>query len=210
MCIRPARLEADVTVDPLAVIGADAEIGAGTVIAAGAVIGPGVRIGRDCAIGAGATIQHALIGDRVDHPSGRAHRPGRFRLSCRARKAIRKFRRPAASSSRTTWRSAPTPPSTAAPPAIPSSARAPRSTIWCKSRTTCSIGRHCLIAVADRHIRQLQSGRFRHDGRAGRHGRPSSPSATGAMLGAQSRRHDRCSRRRPLASARRPSRCASG
>jgi UDP-3-O-[3-hydroxymyristoyl] glucosamine N-acyltransferase len=60
-----ARLEANVTVDPLAVIGADAEIGAGTVIAVGAVIGPGVCIGRDCAIGAGATIQHALIGDRV-------------------------------------------------------------------------------------------------------------------------------------------------
>ena len=34
-----ARLEANVTVDPLAVIGADAEIGAGTVIAVGAVIG---------------------------------------------------------------------------------------------------------------------------------------------------------------------------
>ena len=30
-----------------------------------AVIGPDVRIGRDCAIGAGATIVHALIGDRV-------------------------------------------------------------------------------------------------------------------------------------------------
>src|ERR1700733_14021733 len=42
-----ARLEANVTVDPLAVIGADAEIGAGTVIAAGAVIGPGARIGQD-------------------------------------------------------------------------------------------------------------------------------------------------------------------
>jgi UDP-3-O-[3-hydroxymyristoyl] glucosamine N-acyltransferase len=60
-----ARLEANVTVDPLAVIGTDAEVGAGTVIATGAVIGPGVCIGRDCAIGAGTTIQHALIGDRV-------------------------------------------------------------------------------------------------------------------------------------------------
>jgi UDP-3-O-[3-hydroxymyristoyl] glucosamine N-acyltransferase len=72
-----ARLEANVTVDPLAVIGAQAEIGAGTVIAAGAVIGPGVCIGRDCAIGAGATIQHALIGDRVlIHPGVRIGQDG--------------------------------------------------------------------------------------------------------------------------------------
>jgi UDP-3-O-[3-hydroxymyristoyl] glucosamine N-acyltransferase len=60
-----ARLEANVTVDPLALIGPRAEIGSGSLIAAGAVIGPDVRIGRDCAIGAGATILHALIGDRV-------------------------------------------------------------------------------------------------------------------------------------------------
>jgi UDP-3-O-[3-hydroxymyristoyl] glucosamine N-acyltransferase len=72
-----ARLEANVTVDPLAVIGAHAEIGAGTVIAAGAAIGPGVRIGRDCAIGAGATVQHALIGDRVIiHPGVRIGQDG--------------------------------------------------------------------------------------------------------------------------------------
>jgi UDP-3-O-[3-hydroxymyristoyl] glucosamine N-acyltransferase len=72
-----AKLEAGVTVDPLAVIGADAEIGSGTVIAAGAVIGPGVCIGRDCAIGAGATIQHALIGDRVIvHPGVRLGQDG--------------------------------------------------------------------------------------------------------------------------------------
>ncbi len=46
-------------------------------IAAGAVIGPGVCIGRDCAIGAGATIQHALIGDRVIiHPGVRIGQDG--------------------------------------------------------------------------------------------------------------------------------------
>jgi UDP-3-O-[3-hydroxymyristoyl] glucosamine N-acyltransferase len=72
-----ARLEAGVTVDPLAVIGPGAEIGAGTVIAAGAVIGPGVCIGRDCAVGAGATIQHAVIGDRVIvHPGARIGQDG--------------------------------------------------------------------------------------------------------------------------------------
>ena len=60
-----AHLESGVTLDPLAVVGPRAEIGAGTVIAAGAVIGPDVRIGRNCSIGAGATILHALIGDRV-------------------------------------------------------------------------------------------------------------------------------------------------
>jgi UDP-3-O-[3-hydroxymyristoyl] glucosamine N-acyltransferase len=60
-----ARLESDVTIDPAAVIGPRAEIGAGTVIGPTAVIGPEVRIGRDCMIGAGATVTHALIGDRV-------------------------------------------------------------------------------------------------------------------------------------------------
>ena len=66
-----ARLESGVTIDPAAVIGPRAEIGAGTVIAPDAVIGPDVRIGRDCVIGAGATIVHALIGDRVIIHAGR-------------------------------------------------------------------------------------------------------------------------------------------
>lgn len=60
-----ARLEADVTIEPGAVIGPGAEIGSGTVIAANATIGGEVRIGRNCVIGAGATLGHALIGDRV-------------------------------------------------------------------------------------------------------------------------------------------------
>lgn len=72
-----ARIEAEVTVDPGAVIGAGAEIGSGTVVAAGAVIGPGVRIGRQCSIGAGATLQHALLGDRVIiHPGARIGQDG--------------------------------------------------------------------------------------------------------------------------------------
>ncbi|MGA8612138.1 MAG: UDP-3-O-(3-hydroxymyristoyl)glucosamine N-acyltransferase [Xanthobacteraceae bacterium] len=72
-----ARLEAGVTVDPLAVIGPRAEIGAGTVIAAGAGVGPDVCIGRQCAVGAGATILHALIGDRVIvHPGARIGQAG--------------------------------------------------------------------------------------------------------------------------------------
>jgi UDP-3-O-[3-hydroxymyristoyl] glucosamine N-acyltransferase len=72
-----ARLERDVTVDPGVVIGPEAEIGAGTVIAANAVIGPAVRIGRNCSIGAGATLMHALIGDRVIiHPGCRIGQDG--------------------------------------------------------------------------------------------------------------------------------------
>ena len=67
-----ARIEAGVTIDPLAVIGPRAEIGAGTLIAAGAAVGPDVCIGRHCAIGAGATVIDALIGDRVAlHPGVR-------------------------------------------------------------------------------------------------------------------------------------------
>jgi len=62
---KSARLEPDVTVEPGAVVGPQAEIGSGTLIGANAVIGAGVRIGRDCAVGAGATLSHALLGDRV-------------------------------------------------------------------------------------------------------------------------------------------------
>lgn len=72
-----ARLEAGVTVDPGAVIGPDAEIGRGTVVGAGAVVGQGVRIGRDCSVGPQATLQHALIGNRVIlHPGVRVGQDG--------------------------------------------------------------------------------------------------------------------------------------
>ena len=72
-----ARLEDDVTVDPGAVIGSGAQIGSGTVIGANAVIGADVCIGRDCSIGPGASILHALIGDRVIvHPGARIGQDG--------------------------------------------------------------------------------------------------------------------------------------
>jgi UDP-3-O-[3-hydroxymyristoyl] glucosamine N-acyltransferase len=72
-----ARLEANITIDPLAVIGPDAQLGAGTIVAAGAVIGPNVCIGRECAIGSGVTIVHALLGDRVIiHPGVRIGQDG--------------------------------------------------------------------------------------------------------------------------------------
>lgn len=72
-----ARLEPDVTVEAGAVIGAGAEIGRGTVIAAGAVIGPGVRFGRDGYVGPGATVQFALVGNRVIiHPGVRIGQDG--------------------------------------------------------------------------------------------------------------------------------------
>ena len=72
-----ARLESDIAVDPGVVIGPRAEIGAGTIIAANVVIGPDVSIGRGCVIGAGASIMHALIGDRVViHPGCRIGQDG--------------------------------------------------------------------------------------------------------------------------------------
>jgi UDP-3-O-[3-hydroxymyristoyl] glucosamine N-acyltransferase len=72
-----ARLETGVTVDPGAVIGPGAEIGEGSIIAANAVIGPQVRIGRACAVGAGASVIHALIGNRVIiHPGVRIGQDG--------------------------------------------------------------------------------------------------------------------------------------
>ena len=72
-----ARLEDGVTLDPGAVVGPGAEIGSGSVIGPGAVVGPNVRIGRDCSIGAGATLTHALVGNRVIvHPGARIGQDG--------------------------------------------------------------------------------------------------------------------------------------
>lgn len=72
-----ARLEAGVTVETGAVVGAGAEIGSGTVVCAGAVVGPGVRFGRDGYIGPGATVTHALVGNRVIvHPGVRIGQDG--------------------------------------------------------------------------------------------------------------------------------------
>jgi UDP-3-O-[3-hydroxymyristoyl] glucosamine N-acyltransferase len=72
-----ARLEAGVTIDPLAVIGPDSEIGAGTLIAADRNGLADGGTGRDCVIGPGATVAHALIGDRVIvHPGARIGQDG--------------------------------------------------------------------------------------------------------------------------------------
>ncbi|EKF43755.1 UDP-3-O-[3-hydroxymyristoyl] glucosamine N-acyltransferase [Nitratireductor indicus C115] len=60
-----AVLEEGVIVEAGAVIGAKAMIGRGTVIAPNAVIGEGTRIGRDGYVGPGASVQCAMIGDRV-------------------------------------------------------------------------------------------------------------------------------------------------
>jgi UDP-3-O-[3-hydroxymyristoyl] glucosamine N-acyltransferase len=60
-----ARIEPGAVIDPGVVVGPGAEIGARTIIGAGATIGPSVKIGRDCSIGPGATLQHALLGNRV-------------------------------------------------------------------------------------------------------------------------------------------------
>lgn len=80
-----ARLEANVTIEHGAVIGADVEIGAGTIIGPNVVIGPQVTIGRGCAIGANATIQHAFIGDHVIiHPNAAIGQDGfGFAMSAR-------------------------------------------------------------------------------------------------------------------------------
>jgi UDP-3-O-[3-hydroxymyristoyl] glucosamine N-acyltransferase len=60
-----AGLEVGVVVEAGAVIGPGVAIGAGTVVAANAVIGGSAQIGRDCFVGPCATVQHALIGNRV-------------------------------------------------------------------------------------------------------------------------------------------------
>lgn len=67
-----ARLEDGVILAPGAVIGDDVEIGAGTIVGANAVIARGCRIGRNGRIGAGASLQYALLGDRVQILPGAA------------------------------------------------------------------------------------------------------------------------------------------
>ena len=65
-----ARIEDGAIIEYGAVIGAQAHIGGGTLVAAGAVIGYRVRVGRDGYIGPGATLTHALVGDRVTIHAG--------------------------------------------------------------------------------------------------------------------------------------------
>ena len=60
-----ARIDPGVIVEPGAVIGREAAIGSGTTVAAGAVVGYRTVLGRDCYVGAGATLTHAVVGDRV-------------------------------------------------------------------------------------------------------------------------------------------------
>jgi UDP-3-O-[3-hydroxymyristoyl] glucosamine N-acyltransferase len=72
-----ARIEEGAVVEPGAVIGPEAWIGRGALIAAGAVIGRRVTVGRDSVVGAGATVTHALIGNRVIlHPGVRVGQDG--------------------------------------------------------------------------------------------------------------------------------------
>jgi UDP-3-O-[3-hydroxymyristoyl] glucosamine N-acyltransferase len=60
-----AHIEAGAIVEAGAVIGPDVAIGSGTVIAPHAVIGRSCKVGRDSYIGPGASVQYALIGNRV-------------------------------------------------------------------------------------------------------------------------------------------------
>ncbi len=60
-----ATVEDGAIVEAGAVIGENAAVGRGTVIAPNAVVGPYCQIGRDCHIGIGASVQAALIGNRV-------------------------------------------------------------------------------------------------------------------------------------------------
>ncbi|HEY5819105.1 MAG TPA: UDP-3-O-(3-hydroxymyristoyl)glucosamine N-acyltransferase [Mesorhizobium sp.] len=60
-----ATIEDEAIIEAGAVIGDGAVIGRGTVIAPNAVIGKQCRIGRNCFVGSGASVQYALVGDRV-------------------------------------------------------------------------------------------------------------------------------------------------
>ena len=60
-----ARLEADVVVEPFAIVGENASIGSGTRIGSGAILGAHVKIGRNCSIGAQTSVLCSYIGNNV-------------------------------------------------------------------------------------------------------------------------------------------------
>lgn len=60
-----ALVEPGAVVEAGAVIGPNAAIGTGTLVAPNAVIGAGSKVGRESYIGPNASVQYALIGDRV-------------------------------------------------------------------------------------------------------------------------------------------------
>ncbi|TIP60594.1 MAG: UDP-3-O-(3-hydroxymyristoyl)glucosamine N-acyltransferase, partial [Mesorhizobium sp.] len=60
-----AHIEEGAIVEAGAVIGPGVSIGSGTVIAPHAVVGRSCQIGRDGFVGPGASIQYALVGNRV-------------------------------------------------------------------------------------------------------------------------------------------------
>ncbi len=59
------KIAAGVMRHPTAIIGAGAEIGADCVLSPYVVIGPGVKLGRGCIVGTAASVQFAILGDRV-------------------------------------------------------------------------------------------------------------------------------------------------
>lgn len=60
-----ALIEPGAEIEPGAIVGPEVQIGRGSRVAAGAVIGYRCTIGRDCYIGPGATVAHAMLGNRV-------------------------------------------------------------------------------------------------------------------------------------------------
>ncbi len=72
-----AEIDQAAEIGPFAVIGAGARIGAACRIGPHAVIGPGCVLGEGVSVGAGASVSHALIGDRVMiHPGVRIGQDG--------------------------------------------------------------------------------------------------------------------------------------
>jgi UDP-3-O-[3-hydroxymyristoyl] glucosamine N-acyltransferase len=65
-----AFIEDGAVIETGAIIGPEVQIGRGTRIAAGAVVGFRVALGRDSFVGPGASITHALLGDRVTIHAG--------------------------------------------------------------------------------------------------------------------------------------------
>ena len=153
---RPQPVTGETGVSEHAFVGRDVSMEEGVIVEAGAVIGDGAAIGRGSHVlaecrhrrrtcrsaatprSASTPRSRSLRRRPCDHPSWRQYRPGRLRLRHGAGRSPqdrpdRPRHHPGSMS-----RSAPIQRSIAAPIATPSSARAPRSTIWSRSAITSS------------------------------------------------------------------------
>ena len=144
-----ASLGTDVSIGAFVVIGAGARIGDRVVLHPHVVIGRGARIGNDSVLYPHVSVrERSIIGARVILQDGVViGSDGYGFVAAPGRHAPQDPAARRSSSSKTTWRSARTRPSTARLSGRPGSRQGRKSTISCRSRTASAWARHSLLAA---------------------------------------------------------------